>query len=132
MRNSTSSHLYNQNTFYKAFLYDLELTHSLSVIESPFNTKKRINILFPTLFKLKLKRVRIVIYIKPFIQYKLLYRNHAMSKVVQRNALALMILLTNGHYRKLAIINDCILWAGRLNILSFNIMSYHLYNVGQQ
>jgi hypothetical protein len=71
MCNSTSSRLYDQNTFYKACLHDLERTHSFVVIESPFMTRKRMNMLFPILSKLHTKGVYIIINTEPFIEHEL-------------------------------------------------------------
>jgi phosphatidylserine/phosphatidylglycerophosphate/cardiolipin synthase-like enzyme len=115
-----SSHLYDQDTFYKAFLHDLERANSLVVIESPFITSKRMNMLFPALAKLRAKGVRIVINTKPFIEHELSYRNQAIQVVGVLQGLGIEVLLTVGHHRKLAIIDTDILWEGSLNILSQN------------
>lgn len=115
-----SSHLYNQDSFYKAFVHDLERAHSLVVIESPFITGKRMNMLFPILSRLRAKGVRIVINTKPFIEHELSYRNQAMQVVGELQDLGVEVLLTVGHHRKLALIDTDILWEGSLNILSQN------------
>jgi phosphatidylserine/phosphatidylglycerophosphate/cardiolipin synthase-like enzyme len=115
-----SSHLYNQDTFYKAFLHDLERAQTLVVIESPFITRKRMNVLFPTLSRLRTKGVHIVINTKPFIEHEFSYRKQAMLVVGELQGLGVEVLLTVGHHRKLAIIDDDILWEGSLNILSQN------------
>jgi len=47
-----SSRLYDQSTFYKAFLRDLENAQSRVVIESPFITEKRMTLLLPALLRL--------------------------------------------------------------------------------
>jgi phosphatidylserine/phosphatidylglycerophosphate/cardiolipin synthase-like enzyme len=115
-----SSHLYNQESFYKAFVHDLERARSLVVIESPFITRKRMNMLLPTLSGLRAKGIRIVINTKPFIEHELSYRNQAMMVVGELQDLGVEVLLTVGHHRKLAIIDTDILWEGSLNILSQN------------
>lgn len=115
-----SSHLYNQDSFYQAFVHDLERARSRVVIESPFITRKRMNMLFPTLSRLRAKGVRIVINTKPFIEHELSYRNQAMMVVAELQDLGVEVLLTVGHHRKLAIIDTDILWEGSLNILSQN------------
>jgi phosphatidylserine/phosphatidylglycerophosphate/cardiolipin synthase-like enzyme len=120
MSNITPSHLYDQDTFYKAFLHDVERTNSLVVIESPFITRKRMNMIFPILSRLRAKGVRIVINTKPFIEHELSYRKQAMLVVGELQGLGVEVLLTVGHHRKLAIIDDDILWEGSLNILSQN------------
>ena len=47
MLNSTS--LYDQNTFYKAFMRDIGTCRQELIIESPFITEKRVNMLLPEL-----------------------------------------------------------------------------------
>jgi phosphatidylserine/phosphatidylglycerophosphate/cardiolipin synthase-like enzyme len=120
MCNIASSRLYDQDTFYKAFLHDVERANSLVVIESPFITRKRMNMLFPTLSRLRAKGVRIVINTKPFIEHELSYRNQAILVVSELQNLGVEVLITVGHHRKLAIIDTDILWEGSLNILSQN------------
>jgi phosphatidylserine/phosphatidylglycerophosphate/cardiolipin synthase-like enzyme len=115
-----SSHLYNQGSFYQAFIKDLERARSLVIIESPFITRKRMNMLLPTLSGLRAKGIRIVINTKPFIEHELSYRNQAMMVVGELQDLGVEVLLTVGHHRKLAIIDTDILWEGSLNILSQN------------
>jgi phosphatidylserine/phosphatidylglycerophosphate/cardiolipin synthase-like enzyme len=115
-----SSHLYNQGSFYQAFIKDLERARSLVIIESPFITRKRMNMLLPTLSRLRAKGIRIVINTKPFIEHELSYRNQAMMVVGELQDLGVEVLLTVGHHRKLAIIDTDILWEGSLNILSQN------------
>jgi phosphatidylserine/phosphatidylglycerophosphate/cardiolipin synthase-like enzyme len=115
-----SSHLYNQGSFYQAFVKDLERARSLVVIESPFITRRRMNMLLPTLSRLRTKGVRVVINTKPFIEHELSYRNQAMLVVGELQDLGVEVLLTVGHHRKLAIIDTDILWEGSLNILSQN------------
>jgi phosphatidylserine/phosphatidylglycerophosphate/cardiolipin synthase-like enzyme len=115
-----SSHLYNQGSFYQAFVKDLERARSLVIIESPFITRKRINMLFPTLSRLRTKGVRVVINTKPFIEHELSYRKQAMLVVGELQGLGVEVLITVGHHRKLAIIDNDILWEGSLNILSQN------------
>src|ERR1019366_2667140 len=56
-----SSKLYDQNTFYPAFLKDLSNCHSEVIIECPFITSRRLKTLLPVLEKLKTRKVRIAI-----------------------------------------------------------------------
>src|SRR6266568_5085756 len=56
-----TSKLFNEETFYPAFLKDLKNCQSELIIESPFITTKRLNQLLPTLEKLKARKVRIVV-----------------------------------------------------------------------
>jgi HKD family nuclease len=82
MCNTTPSRLYNRDTLYKTFPHDLERAHSLVVIESPFITRKHMNMLFPTLLKLRVKGVRIIINTKPFIEHELSYQKKRYGQLV--------------------------------------------------
>lgn len=115
-----SSRLYDQDTFYKAFLRDLERAQSHVVIESPFITKKRMILLSPILQRLRIKGVHIVINTKPFEEHENTYQSQAIWAVGIMQDMKIEVLMTGGHHRKLAIIDDDILWEGSLNILSQN------------
>jgi phosphatidylserine/phosphatidylglycerophosphate/cardiolipin synthase-like enzyme len=115
-----SSRLYDQNSFYKAFLCDLERAQSHVVIESPFITKKRMILLSPILQRLRIKGVHIVINTKPFEEHELVYQSQVIWAVGIMQDMGVEVLMTVGHHRKLAIIDDDILWEGSLNILSQN------------
>jgi len=116
----TSSRLYDQTTFYKAFLHDLRKAKKLVIIESPFITEKRMKLLFPTLKVLRQNGVRIIVNTKPLEEHSLSYRNQAIEAIGIMQDLDIEVLRTVGHHRKLAIIDEDILWEGSLNILSQN------------
>ncbi len=120
MFNLPSSRLYDQDTFYKAFQRDLEKAQACVIIESPFITKKRMTLLLPALSKLRARGVRIIINTKPFEEHELLYQEQAMWAVGAMQDLGVEVLMTAGHHRKLAVIDDNVLWEGSLNILSQN------------
>ncbi len=120
MCNITSSRLYDQNTFYKAFLRDLEQAHSRVMIESPFITSKRMAVLFPTLRKLRRRGVKIIVNTKPLDEHEAFLKDQATQAVAAMQDIGVVVLLTVGHHRKLAIIDNEILWEGSLNILSQN------------
>lgn len=116
----SSSQLYDQTSFYKAFLHDLKHAQSRVIIESPFITKKRMILLSPILQSLMIKGVHIVINTKPFEEHEQSYQSQAMWAVGMMQDMGIEVLMTVGHHRKLAIIDDEILWEGSLNILSQN------------
>lgn len=120
MSKLASSRLYDQTSFYKTFLRDLERVQSRVIIESPFITKKRMDMLLPTLSKLRAKGVRIIINTKPFDEHDLSFQEQSIWAVGVMQDLGIEVLMTVGHHRKLAIIDDDILWEGSLNILSQN------------
>ncbi len=115
-----TSRLYDQSTFYKSFLRDLGRAQSRVVIESPFITKKRMSLLLPALLKLRAKDVRVIINTKPFEEHEQAYQSQAIWAVGIMQDIGIEVLMTAGHHRKLAIIDDGILWEGSLNILSQN------------
>jgi hypothetical protein len=119
MNNLCPSRLYDQNTFYDAFLKDLRHAKSLVIIESPFMTEKRMQVLLPILKKLRAKNIRIIVNTKPFDEHEPIYREQAIWAVGIMQDMGIDVLLTSGHHRKLAIIDDT-LWEGSLNILSQN------------
>ena len=116
----TSSLLYDQTTFYNAFLRDLRIAKTLVIIESPFITKKRMDLLLPALSKLRSKGVSIIINTKPFEEHEPSYQSQATWAVQIMQDLGIEVLMTGGHHRKLAIIDNDTLWEGSLNILSQN------------
>lgn len=57
----SKSTLYDQGTFYRAFMRDLLHSKDEVIIESPFITEKRMRTLLPIFTKLRSRNVRIVI-----------------------------------------------------------------------
>lgn len=120
MLSLTSSELHDQITFYKAFLHDLRKAKDRVIIESPFITEKRMKLLFPTLRVLRHKGVRTIVNTKPLEEHNLPYKDQALRAIASMQDLDIEVLRTVGHHRKLAIIDEDILWEGSLNILSQN------------
>lgn len=115
----TLSQLYNQDTFYDALNRDLRHAKSLVVIESPFITRKRIARLLPTLQRLQRCGVKVIVNTKPFSEHEGEMVNHSIDGVAALQDVGVKVLMTGGHHRKIAIIDD-ILYEGSLNILSQN------------
>lgn len=114
------SRLFDQDTFYGALLDDLKKAKGQVIIESPFITTKRITILLPVFQTLAKRGVQLVINTKPFDEHDPEYRWQAEQSIVKLQQLGAMLLLTGGHHRKLAVIDENILYEGSLNILSQN------------
>lgn len=115
-----ASSLYSNDTFYSAFERDLRRARRRVVIESPFITSRRMNHLYPVLMKLKTQGVRIVINTRNPQEHNDEYRIQATTAIELMQAMGISVLFTVKHHRKLAIIDDHILWEGSLNILSQN------------
>ena len=113
-----ASRLYDQNSFYKAFLADIKNCQNELVIESPFITTSRINILLPHLRKLSQRGVKILVDTRDPIEHDEPYRWQAQQAVDNLQDLGITVLYTAGHHRKLAIIDRETVWEGSLNILS--------------
>lgn len=114
------SKLYDDKTFYPAFLKDLNNCGSELIVECPFITKRRLQHLLPTLRMLKDRKVRIIINTKDPIELDEERRDEAYRSVASLLHKGIQIVYTHGHHRKLAIIDRSILYEGSLNILSQN------------
>ena len=78
MRNislSTSSSLYDQNTFYRPFERDLVRAKDCVIIESPFVTSKRVSRLLPIIAKLRKRGAKVVINTKPLDEHDTMLRD---------------------------------------------------------
>lgn len=116
----TTSRLYNEQTFYRAFERDLVCCRNEAVIESPFLTTRRVQILLPTLRKMVTRGVRVTINTKHPQEQEDYMCAEAEASIALLQNIGVEILLTGGHHRKLAIFDRAILWEGSLNILSQN------------
>jgi hypothetical protein len=114
------SRLYDQNTFYNAFFKDLHHAKSLAIIESPYITKKRMAQLIPVFRKLRSHNVRIIVNTKPLEEHNPLLYEQVLRAIGEMQDIGIEVFMTVGHHRKLAIIDESILWEGSLNILSQN------------
>ena len=127
LRRSTSTpsdlidcRLFNEDTFYSAFIKDLNNCESELIIECPFITCRRLTYLLPTLQKLKNHKVRIIINTKEPHELDEDRRDEAYRTVASLQHKGIQVIYTHGHHRKLAIIDRNILYEGSLNILSQN------------
>lgn len=115
-----NNNLYDQNNFYDAFIKDVKHSKSCVIIESPFITTKRINQLNPIIRRLIRRGVIVAINTKPVEEQNALLRNMAYEGIATLQDIGVRVIVTAGHHRKLAIIDDEIIWEGSLNILSQN------------
>jgi len=114
------SRLYDEKTFYPAFIKDLNDCGCELIIECPFITKRRLQCLLPTLQMLKERKVRIIINTKDPIELDEDRRSDAYNAVASLQHKGIHVIYTHGHHRKIAIIDRSILYEGSLNILSQN------------
>jgi len=115
-----TSGLYDQETFYPAFLRDVRSARRQVIIESPFITSRRVRLLLPVFEKLRKHDVQIIINTRDPEEHDDIYREQAAEVVGLFQLLDIIVLYTAGHHRKLAIIDGEVVWEGSLNILSFS------------
>lgn len=116
-----TSQLFDEETFYPAFIKDLENCGNELIIESPFITNRRLNLLMPTLERLKSRKVRIVINTRDPHEYdEESRRDEAHRTIAKLQKEGIHVLYTGGHHRKLVILDRAILYEGSLNVLSQN------------
>lgn len=120
MFSNFQSTLYNQDNFYENFIKDLRYAKSRVIIESPFITERRMSIIMPVLVKLRRRGIKITVNTKPYEECEPKFRNQTISIVNEMHNIGIDVLFTNGHHRKIAVIDSDVLYEGSLNILSQN------------
>lgn len=113
-----ASQLFDHNTFYQAFLADLQHAKRQVIIESPFVTGRRVSRLLPAIRRLRRRDVTVVINTKPIYEQDPELQIQVKDYLSRLDQMGVKILLTGGHHRKLAVIDRQIVWEGSLNILS--------------
>src|SRR5471030_1333497 len=115
-----TSQLYNEQTFYKAFMRDLNGCIDEAIIESPFIASNRVGSLLPILEKMRSRQVKIVVNTRHPAEHEAPYDAQAQRAIERMQNIGIEVLFTGGHHRKLAILDRRVLWEGSLNILSQN------------
>jgi phosphatidylserine/phosphatidylglycerophosphate/cardiolipin synthase-like enzyme len=113
-----NSRLFDNETFYEAFKRDLVYANQSTYIESPFITTKRMDMLLPILTSARHKGVRVTVNTRPPSEHDGKYIDQAYKAVQDMQSIGIIVLYTVKHHRKIAIIDDEIIWEGSLNILS--------------
>lgn len=115
------SDLYDETTFYPAFISDLAHSNSEIIIESPYITAKRMVKLMPVIEKAINKGIRVYVLTRDPSEHTNTMIDEAEAIIEHFEAIGVNVLLCAGNdHRKLAIIDRNILWEGSLNILSQN------------
>ncbi|OGE63108.1 hypothetical protein A2964_03325 [Candidatus Daviesbacteria bacterium RIFCSPLOWO2_01_FULL_40_27] len=113
------SQLHDENTFYSAFIHDLENTKEEVIIESPYITTERMRLLKPIFEKLVKEGVKIYIITRDPKEHEEWMEIQSEDAMTWCEIVGIQVLLCIGnHHRKLAILDRKILWEGSLNILS--------------
>jgi len=114
-----TSELHDEKTFYRQFIADLLHCKKEVIIESPFITTERMRMLHPIFEKLVARNVKIYVMTRNPREHSEALEVQAEVEIQRFEKLGVQVLLcTENHHRKLAIIDREILWEGSLNILS--------------
>lgn len=117
--NLTNTSIYNEQSFYDAFVKDVKRAQSSVVIESPYLTERRTMQFLRIFWKLRKKGVAVRVNTRnPRHHDKLLEIQAWKSIRLLRDNGIKVYFYSDMRHRKLAIIDNTILWEGSLNILS--------------
>ncbi|HEX8762870.1 MAG TPA: phospholipase D-like domain-containing protein [Candidatus Saccharimonadales bacterium] len=114
------SRLFDETTFYRAFLNDLHRCYTEAVIESPFITSNRVASLLPIFGKMRSRGVSITVITRDPAAHDAPFDMQAQKAVDDLLDIGVQVIYMGGHHRKIAIIDRKTLWEGSLNILSHN------------
>ena len=111
--------LFNEKTFYRAFVRDMFEAKKEIVVYSPFVTKFRSEFFSRTFETLRRRNISIFIFTRPIEEVDYLMRSEVKCALKDYEELgACVIYLPGLIHQKAAIIDREILWEGSLNILS--------------
>lgn len=111
--------LFNEQSFYRAFLKDLQAAKKEVIIHSPFVTKFRSEFFKRILAQLKRRNIAVFIFTRPLEEQEVLRRVEVAAALRDYEELGAWIMFKPGYiHQKVAIIDREILWEGSLNILS--------------
>lgn len=96
---SPDSRLYDQDTFYKAFMHDVLNARKLLIIESPFITRKRIRMLMPLFERLRRSGVETIVNTRNPLNHEDGYVDQAAEAVSAMQKMGITVLYTAGHHR---------------------------------
>ncbi len=116
----TRSILLDNQTFYPAFMRDLDRCKRELIIECPFITHKRMNALYPSFRRLTKRGVRVVVNTRDPSEHEPRMAVEADEAILALQNIGVLVLLTDRHHRKIAIVDGEVLYEGSLNILSQN------------
>lgn len=116
---SLASKLYDETTFYPAFIRDLSRSTKEIIIESPYITAKRMKMIMPVIERVVSKGVTVYILTRDPREHTDMMVDEAELVIERFEAMGVHSFLCTGNdHRKLAIIDRNVLWEGSLNILS--------------
>jgi len=119
LRELQKSHLFNEKTFYPAFIKDMLGAKKEIVIYSPFISKFRSEFFKRTLIELRKRNIPVFIFTRSIEDHEYLMRAEIICALKDYEESGAQIIYLPGYvHEKLAVIDREILWEGSLNILS--------------
>jgi len=113
------SALYDEKSFFSAFLKDIGQCKKELIIESPYITRERMKMFKKPFQKLLGKGVNIYVFTRSPEEHNEFMQDQSELEIEWFEEQGIYTLLCRGnHHRKLAIVDRQILWEGSLNILS--------------
>ena len=114
-----TSELFDERTFYQSFIKDLKNCENEIIIESPYITNSRAQLLRPIFQKLLDRGVNVYIITRDPREHDENLMVQAEGELAEFEIMGVQVLLCSGnHHRKLALLDRKILYEGSLNILS--------------
>ncbi|MFA7253516.1 MAG: phospholipase D-like domain-containing protein [Patescibacteria group bacterium] len=111
--------LFNEKTFYKAFVKDLLSAQKEVVIHCPFISKFRSSFFKDTFIKLRQRNIPIFIFTRPLEEHEYFAKSEISCALREYEEYGATIIYLPGFiHQKMAVIDRKILWEGSLNILS--------------
>lgn len=116
---AVASTLFNESTFYNAFIKDMLAAKKEVIIYSPFVAKFRTDFLKPTIEKLRDRNVEVFIFTRPIEEYDNIIQTQIECALKRFEEMGVCVYYPGRYiHEKVAIIDREILWEGSLNILS--------------
>lgn len=114
-----TNNLFNEKTFYRAFIKDMLEAEEEIIIYCPFISKFRSDFFRKTLKELKRRNINVFIFTRPLEEHEYFTRSEIKCALGEYEDLGVCIFYLEGSmHEKVAIIDRKILWEGSLNILS--------------
>ncbi len=111
--------LFNEKTFYPAFIKDMLNAKKEVIIYCPFISKFRSEFFKPTLEKLRKRNIPVFIFTRPIEEHESFMKSEIICALKEYEEHGASITYLEGSiHQKVSIIDQKILWEGSLNILS--------------
>lgn len=118
MTNQTTT-IYNERTFYPAFIKDVLKADKEVIIYSPFISKYRADFFRKTFVRLRIQRIKLIIFTRPVEEHEEHVRKEIKAAIgIYESLGAKVVCLEGSIHEKIAVIDKKILWSGSMNILS--------------